>query len=68
MTSTTMKGRHLRALADEAKARFDHFEASREAAAEGCFPGPSPALVEKARLEWISAEAAADAVREAADA
>lgn len=51
----------LRSLADEALERLHAIEARRDAAMEGCFPGPGWREVEAARLEYEQAEARAKA-------
>lgn len=60
--------RRLRAAADEALERLHAIEARRDAAMEGCFPGPGPRDIEAARSEWQAAEALAATAEEVADA
>lgn len=54
------EARRLRAVADEARARYDALNERREAALEDCRPGPSPELLASALNTWFAAEAAAE--------
>jgi len=62
MTSVQLTAaRRARARADEARAALDAIERRFEAAQEGCYPGPRPQDVERARAAWEAAEADAEA-------